>query len=89
MTANPNANYLTAGKGSGGCVVNRSDEYLSFFGAAPVAQPSITQMVTPVLSQVATSGKWGFSSSTAAYLIFTRLRALVTKLDALNLVDKL
>jgi hypothetical protein len=66
-----------------------STDLITFYGGTPVVQPSLTQMVTPVLSQVATSGKWGFSSSTAAYLIFTRLRSLVTKLDTLNLVNKL
>lgn len=73
--------------GPDGAYVGRSDDKLGFFGATPIVQPTGTQMVTPVLSQVATSGKWAFSNSTAAYLIFTRLRAYVTKLDALGLIN--
>ncbi len=73
--------------GPDGTKVFQSGEKGGFFGATPIVHPTGTQMVTPVLSQVATSGKWAFSNSTAAYLIFTRLRAYVTKLDALGLIN--
>lgn len=82
--------YIQAfgGDDEGYQIGNATTSKVGFFGAAPVVQQTLTTMVTPVLSQVATSGKWGFSNSTAALLIFTRLRALHTKLDTLGLIDR-
>lgn len=62
---------------------------IGFYGlATPIAQPAVTHLATCVLSQVATSGKWAFSSSTVGKSLVSLFQSLQTKLDALNLVDK-
>lgn len=59
---------------------------LGFYGATPIAQPSVSAIGTTTISQVATSGKWAFASSTAALAFVARVQALQDKLDELGLV---
>jgi hypothetical protein len=94
------AQQLSAGTGS--VIVGQSGESVTFAGtptlgaaggtlgfyglATPIAQPSVTAIGTTTISQVATSGKWAFASSTAAIAFVARVRSIQDKLDALNLI---
>ena len=89
--------YLGDG-GSGGTSFGRTDDLISFYGATPVAKTNVactavTAVATTTISQVATSGKWAFATSTAAIALVTRVRqlqvdveGLITQLDTLGLV---
>jgi len=91
------ATYVTDG-GSGGVSVGRSDDKVSFFGATPVVKTAVTAtavtaVATTTISQVATSGKWAFATSTAATALVTRVRqlqvdveGLITQLNTLGIV---
>jgi hypothetical protein len=61
---------------------------IGFYGATPVvktavAATAVTAVGTTVISQVATSGKWGFSTSTAATALVTRVRQLQVDVEGL------
>lgn len=83
-----------------GEIAFRSGGKGGFYGlATAIVQPTmtataVTAIGTTTLSQVATSGKWAFASSTAGKAIVTRVdqlqvdvENLLTKLNALNLID--
>lgn len=85
--------------GPGGAVFGKSStELIGFYGATPVAKTNVactaaSAVATTTISQVATSGKWAFASSTAATALVTRVRqlqvdveGLITQLDTLGLV---
>lgn len=71
---------------------------LGFFGTTPIAKVNVantatTALATATISQVGTSGKWAFASSTVATAYVTRIKQmqvdvknLITQLDALGLV---
>ena len=62
---------------SDGTIVGRSaTDKVGFYGAAPVVQPAVTHIGTTVISQVATSGKWAFSTSTAALAFISKVQSL-------------
>lgn len=63
-----------------------TSDKISFYGVAPVAQQSVTAIATTTISQVATSGKWAFASSTAAIAFVAAVRSIQDKLDTLGLV---
>lgn len=66
-----------------------STDKLGFFGlATPIVQPSVTAIGTTTISQVGTSGKWAFASSTAAAAFISRVQSLQDKLEALGLIDQ-
>jgi hypothetical protein len=66
-----------------------STEKIGFFGVAtPIVQPSVTGIATTTISQVSTSGKWAFATSTAAIAFVARVRSIQDKLDALGLIDE-
>lgn len=65
-----------------------TSDLISFYGIAPVAQQSVTAIGTTTISQVATSGKWAFASSTAAIAFVARVRSIQDKLDTLGLVNE-
>jgi hypothetical protein len=66
-----------------------STDKIGFYGlATPIVQPAVTAIGTTTISQVATSGKWAFASSTAAIAFVARVRSLQDKLDALNLINE-
>jgi hypothetical protein len=67
---------------------NAATDLLGFYGATPIAQPTVTAIGTTTISQVATSGKWAFASSTAAIAFVARVRSLQDKLDALGLINE-
>jgi len=71
-----------------GIVLGRSSGKVGFYGTAPIVKPSVTHIATTVISQVATSGKWAFSTSTAALALVSKVLSLQTKLDALGLITK-
>jgi hypothetical protein len=72
---------------AGSPVLGDTSGALGFYGlATPIAQPSVTAIGTTTISQVATSGKWAFASSTAAIAFVARVRSIQDKLDALNLI---
>jgi hypothetical protein len=61
-------------------------EKISFYGRTPVViQTKPTALGTVVFSQIATSGKWGFSSSTVAKTVAPRIDSICTKLYNLGL----
>lgn len=64
-----------------------ANEKISFYGATPIVRAAKpTALGTIVFSQVATSGKWAFSSSTVAKTVAPRIDAIVTKLVNLGLL---
>lgn len=57
---------------------------------AAVTGTAVTAVATTILSQVATSGKWAFSSSTAGIAMITRTRQLRTDMvAALTLLNEI
>ena len=81
--------YLGTGNDDGVILGRSSTDKLGFYGlATAIVQPSVTAIGTTTISQVATSGKWAFASSTAAIAFVARVRSLQDKLDALNLINE-
>ena len=81
------AQQLSRGAGAGANFGQSATDKIGFYGlATPIVQPSVTAIGTTTISQVATSGKWAFASSTAAIAFVARVRSLQDKLDALNLI---
>lgn len=84
--------------GSGKVYGNSTTEKIAFFGSTPVVKTAVTAtavtaVATTTISQVATSGKWAFSTSTAATALVTRVRqlqvdveGLITQLNTLGIV---
>lgn len=65
-----------------------STDKLGFYGSTPVVKTAVTAtavtaVATTVISQVATSGKWAFSTSTAATALVTRVRQLQVDVETL------
>lgn len=82
-------NSENPGTGLGGALIGDSTAALvGFYGKTPIAQQSVTHVGTTTISQVATSGKWAFSSSTAAKALVSLVQSLQTKLDTLGIVAK-
>ena len=78
--------YVGSGNDDGE-VLGRSSGKLGFYGlSTAIVQPSVTAIGTTTISQVATSGKWAFASSTAALAFVARVKSLQDKLDDLNLI---
>lgn len=78
---------LSDGNPDGTCLGQSSSDKISFYGeTTTVAQQSVTAIGTTTISQVATSGKWAFASSTAANAFVNRVKSLQDKLDALGLI---
>lgn len=81
--------YAGTGNDDGINLGRSSTDKIGFYGlATPIVQPSVTAIGTTTISQVATSGKWAFASSTAAIAFVARVRSLQDKLDALNLINE-
>lgn len=89
---------VALGGGSPELMGNATTSKNGFYGATPVVKTAVTctavtAIATTVISQVATSGKWAFSTSTAATALVTRVRelqvdvkALLAQLNTLGLV---
>jgi hypothetical protein len=87
-----------SGNPDGGQVGSSSTEKVGFFGATPVVKTAVsatavTAVGTTAFSQIATSGKWGFQTSTAAIALVTRVtqlqvdvEGLITQLNTLGIV---
>jgi hypothetical protein len=74
-------------KGDGTLLGQSSTDKIGFYGlATPIVQPSVTGIGTTTISQVGTTGKWAFATSTAAVAFVARVRSLQDKLAALGLV---
>jgi hypothetical protein len=79
--------YLGTGNDDGVNFGRSTTDKIGFYGlATPIVQPTVTAIGTTTISQVATSGKWAFASSTAALAFVARVQSLQDKLDALNLI---
>jgi hypothetical protein len=79
--------YLGSGLPDGVNLGRATTDKIGFYGlATPIVQPSVTNIGTTTISQVATSGKWAFASSTAALAFVSRVQSLQDKLAALGLV---
>jgi hypothetical protein len=64
-----------------------STEKIGFYGlATAIVQPSVTGILTTTISQVGTTGKWAFATSTAALAFVSKVRSLQDKLAALGLI---
>ena len=91
--------YLTDKNDDGSVIGQDATEKVAFWGATPVVQPTytataVTAIATTTISQVATSGKWAFATSTAAKALVTRvgqlqvdLAAALSKLNTVGIVD--
>jgi hypothetical protein len=91
--------YLTDKNDDGSVIGQDATEKVAFWGATPVVQQTytataVTAIGTTTISQVATSGKWAFATSTAAAALVTRVdqvqvdvAAILSKLNTLGLVD--
>ena len=83
------ARQLSDGNPNGQVLGQSSTDKLGFYGlATPIAQPAVTHIGTTVISQVATSGKWAFSTSTAALAFISKVQSLQDALDNIGLVDQ-
>lgn len=80
--------YLGTGNSGGTSLGHSTTEKISFYGVTPIVQPSVTAIGTTTISQVATSGKWAFASSTAANAFVNRVKSIQDKLNSLGLVDE-
>lgn len=63
-------------------------DVIGFYGETGVAQQSVTGIGTTTISQVATSGKWAFASSTAAVAFINRVKSIQDKLNSLGLINE-
>jgi hypothetical protein len=68
-----------------GAILGRDGGKAGFFGTTPVAQQVVTGSITTTISQVATSGKWAFATSTAAKNLVTQVQDIKLALDNLGL----
>lgn len=85
-------------KSSDGYVVGQSSsDLIGFYGATPIAQQSgasqaavtitaTTALVTATISQVATSGKWAFASSTVALAYVARVKQIQVDIEAVGIL---
>lgn len=81
------ADQLSKKNPDGTTLGQSSTDKLGFYGlATAIVQPSVTGIGTTTISQVATSGKWAFASSTAAVAFVNRVKSIQDKLAALGLV---
>jgi hypothetical protein len=82
------ANYqISDGNTSGTLVGQSTTDKIGFYGlATPIVKPSVTGIGTTTISQVGTTGKWAFATSTAAIAFVARVRSLQDKLAALGLI---
>lgn len=80
------AKQLSDGNPDGTSLGQSASDKISFYGVTAVAQQSVTAIGTTTISQVGTSGKWAFASSTAAKAFVAAVRSIQDKLDALGLV---
>jgi hypothetical protein len=79
--------YLGTGNDDGVNLGRSTTDKIGFYGlSTPIVQPSVSAIGTTTISQVGTSGKWAFASSTAAEAFVAAVIALQDKLDALNLI---
>lgn len=86
----PEIKQLSDGRPDGTCLGQDSTDKVAFFGSTPVAKTSVaatavTAVATTTISQVATSGKWAFATSTAAIALVTRTRQLQVDVEGLIL----
>jgi hypothetical protein len=71
-----------------GVILGQSGGKVGFFGEAGVTQPTVTGIGTTTISQVGTTGKWAFATSTAALAFVARVQSLQDKLNALGLINE-
>lgn len=83
-----NLTWVAPNQGQGTLIGATTADLVGFYGATPVAQITVTAIGTTTLSQVGTSGKWAFASSTAGLAFVARLRSIQTALDTLGIVNK-
>lgn len=82
------AEYLGKGEDDGVILGRSTTDKVGFYGTAPVVQPTVTAIGTTTISQVGTTGKWAFATSTAAIAFVARVRSIQTALDSLGIVNK-
>lgn len=72
--------------GDGGSDGVRVPGKIAFGSGDPATPGTVTAIGTTTISQVATSGKWAFASSTAAVAFVAAVRSIQDKLDELGIV---
>jgi hypothetical protein len=77
--------YYVDDGGPDGSILGRSGGKAGFFGTTPVVQQVVTASITTTISQVATSGKWAFATSTAAKNLVTQVQDIKLALANLGL----
>lgn len=77
---------LSYGGSDGVSLGQSTTDKISFFNETPVVQQTVTAIGTTTISQVGTSGKWAFASSTAANAFVARVRSIQDKLESLGLI---
>lgn len=62
------AKHLTDGAEDGFIFGQSASDPIGFYGTTPIAKPAVATLATTAatISQIGTSGKWGWSTSTAA-----------------------
>lgn len=68
-----------------GEILGRSSGKIGFYGTTPAVQQVVTASITTTISQVATSGKWAFATSTAAKNLVTQVQDIKLALANLGL----
>jgi hypothetical protein len=98
MNTATTSNETNTPKSDGGYTVGQSaTDLIGFYGATPLAQQSgsgqaavtitaTTALATATISQVATSGKWAFASSTVALAYVARIKQMQVDIEAVGVL---
>lgn len=98
MQTETTSNEINTPNSDGGYVVGQSSTSLiGFYGATPIARQSgagqaavtitaTTALATATISQVGTSGKWAFASSTVAQAYVARCKQMQVDVEALGVL---
>lgn len=78
--------YVGRDRTAGVVVGYDSSSVVGFYGDAGAVRQTVTAIGTTTISQVATSGKWAFASSTAALAFVARVQSLQDKLATIGLI---
>lgn len=68
--------------------LGKSGGSVGFFGSSGTTIQSVTGTVTTTISQVGTSGKWAFASSTAAEAFVQAVQDIKSALEAYGLTEE-
>lgn len=89
--------YIDNAGTDGACLGQSASKKVAFYGATPVVQPSsasqaaytitaTTALATATISQVGTSGKWAFASSTVALAYVARIKQMQVDVEGVGVL---